>query len=104
MWRTLLTTYFGNGNLLANNNNMQGIGKLYSNDLVKNLINVVGIAAFISVYSLVTVADFNVFQVDFVSLGKEVLNVSIIAVFVDLGRRFLTTKEGSLLGVTPEDK
>lgn len=82
---------------------MNGIGKLYTNDFVKNLINVVGIAVLLVLYNLVIQADFDLFKVDYVALVRQIANVSIVAVVVDLGRRFLSTSKGSLLGITPED-
>ncbi len=82
---------------------MQGIGKLYANDIIKNIINVFGIAVLLSLYNLVRVAGFDFFKVDYIELGKSIVNIGGVAVIVDLGRRFLTNNQGSLLGITPTD-
>lgn len=80
-----------------------GLLKLYANDIIKNIINVIGITVLLVLYNLVTAADFDLFKVDYIALLQNILNVSVVAVIADLGRRFLTNNKGSFLGVTPED-
>lgn len=79
-----------------------GLFKIYQSDIVKNLINVAGIAILLSVYNLVIVAGFDVFKVDYIALFQQVVNVGVIALVTDLGRRFISTNTGSVLNVTPD--
>lgn len=56
------------------------------------------IAGFVS---LVSTGTFDVFSADWVSIGKTMVNLAFISGVVSLGQNFLSTKKGSVLGITP---
>lgn len=58
-------------------------------------------AVFIALYGIVTAPGFDVVAVDWTVLGHQMLNIAIVAGFISLGKDFLSTNNGSLLGMTP---
>lgn len=53
---------------------------------------------------VVLVDHFDVFTVDWVSVGKDALNTSIVAFVAYIVKNFISTDRGSVLGITPNDK
>lgn len=50
---------------------------------------------------LVTTTGFDVFTANWVAIGHSMANIAVIAGVVTLGKNFLSTNSGSLLGVGP---
>ena len=59
-------------------------------------------AVFIFLYGIVTTPGFDVLAINFATVGHQVLNISIVAAFVVVGKDFLSTNRGSVLNVTPD--
>ncbi len=81
-----------------------GLFKLKANDFVKGLATAVFAAIVTAVYKVVSDAGFDFFGVDYVSLGKLLVNVGGAAFIGYLMKNFFSTNDGSVLGITPEDK
>lgn len=56
----------------------------------------------VAAVSLVTTTGFDVFAANWVVIGKNMVNLAFITGVVSLGQSFLSTKKGSVLGITPE--
>lgn len=76
-----------------------GLFKLYANDYIKGLITAVFASIIVTVYSVTVGSDFDLFLVDWVQVGKDVANSSIITFVAYLAKNFLTTSKGEVLGI-----
>lgn len=56
-------------------------------------------AVIVGLVSLVTTAGFDLFTAPWIAIGKNMTNLAFIAAVVSLGKDFLSTNSGSLLGV-----
>lgn len=72
--------------------------KLGSNDIIKSIITAVFAAVVVAIGGIVTQPGFDVFTVDWASVLKLVVNVSISVLLGDISRRFMTDDNGKLLG------
>lgn len=81
-----------------------GLFKLTSNDIVKGAATAVIAAVLTILASITSSPDFSIFAANWGVIGSQVINVSITAFLAYLGKNFLSTNEGSVLGVTPNDK
>ena len=51
--------------------------------------------------SLVSTSGFDVFTADWIFIGRNMVNLAFVAGVLSLGQSFLSTKTGSVLGITP---
>ena len=58
-------------------------------------------AVIVGAVSLVSTAGFDIFTANWVAIGHNMANLAFIAGVVSLGKDFLSTNEGSLIGVGP---
>ncbi len=58
------------------------------------------LAAFVTIVSS---GNFNLFTADWAQIGQNMANIGFIAGVVSLGKDLLTTNQGSLLGITPNN-
>lgn len=80
--------------------------QLSSNDYVKGLVVAVGAAIFTSIVavlgSVITAPGFDVFSVDWGSVGHMLVNVSIVSGFGGftgyIGKQFVSDKSGAVFG------
>ena len=56
-------------------------------------------AVIVAAVQLVTTAGFNIFTADWGMIGQNMANLAVVAGVVSLGKDFLSTNNGSLLGV-----
>lgn len=78
-----------------------GIFTLDWASLAEAVITAVAMAVFVAIYGIVTAPGFDVLAVNWASVGHQMLNLGIVAAFISLGKDFLSTNTGSLLGITP---
>lgn len=71
--------------------------------IVDAILTAASAAVLVGLYGIVTTQGFDVFSADWVAIGKQMTNLGVIAAVVSLGKDFLSTKEGSLLNVGPEN-
>lgn len=81
-----------------------GLFKLYSNDIVKGIATAIFAAAFMVVAAVVLAPNFDVFVVNWGQLGHTILNTSVVTFVAYILKNFLSTNQGSVLNITPNDK
>lgn len=78
-----------------------GIFKLDLSNVADAVFTAVVTAIIVAAVSLVTQPGFDLFSVNWVMIGKNMANLAVIAGIVTLGKSFLSTNDGSLLGIGP---
>lgn len=58
-------------------------------------------AIVVAAVQLVTTSGFNVFTADWKMIGENMINLGVIAGVVSFGKDFLSTTNGSILGIGP---
>lgn len=76
-----------------------GIFKLDWASVGDALLTAVVGAIVVAAVQLVTTTGFDVFTAPWVMIGKNMVNLGVIAGVVSLGKDFLSTNSGSLLGI-----
>lgn len=81
---------------------MQGISseflKLSKNDIVKGVVTAVFTALVVALGGIVTQPNFDVFTVDWGTVGHLALNASVAAFVAYLSKNLLTNSQGQILG------
>jgi len=72
--------------------------KVKIQDIVKALLLAVGGAIIATLAGLASTPNFDVFQADWTTIGKMIVNVSFIAFATQLSSTFFSDKEGKLGG------
>jgi hypothetical protein len=78
-----------------------GIFKANLMAVVDAVLSAILVAAVGVVVAVVTSKNFDIFNADWVTIGKSVVNASVFAGVVVLGKNILSTDSGSLLNVGP---
>ena len=78
-----------------------GIFKIDWGTIADAIVTAVGAAVFVYLYGIVTAPGFDVLAVNFAAVGHQALDISVVAAFVVVGKDFLSTSQGSVLGITP---
>lgn len=81
-----------------------GIFTLDWGSIADAIVMAVVLALVAALYGVVTTAGFDVFGADWVAIGKNMVNVGFIAAVVSLAQNFLSTNQGSVLGLTPPNQ
>ena len=81
-----------------------GIFQLKANDFIKGLATAIYAAIIVTLYNVAIVNGFDFFTVNYVELGKSVVNVGGVTLLAYLFKNLTSTNDGSVLGITPEDK
>lgn len=77
----------------------KGMYKLGGNDFFKGAVTAVFTGVVVTLYSLVTQADFNVFTADWGRILNDVMNVGFAAFLGYIGKNFLSDEEGKFAGI-----
>lgn len=80
-----------------------GIFKLDWGSIGDTVLMAVVFAVLALAVSLVTAPNFNVLLLNWAQVGSNMLNASVVAAVVTLGKELLSTNSGSVLGVTPSN-
>lgn len=78
-----------------------GIFKVDLKNVLDAALTAIVFAVLSGAVALVTKTGFDVFSANWVEIGKNMVNLGVIAGVVSLGRDLLTTNSGSVLNVTP---
>ena len=78
-----------------------GIFKINWATIGDSVLTAVVAAVVVALVQVVTTTGFNVFGADWVSIGKNMINLGVIAGVVTFGKDFLSTNSGSLLAIGP---
>ncbi len=76
-----------------------GIFKLGWSDLLDSLVTAVFVAAITAIAGVVLAPSFDVFSVDWISVGHNVVNVSIVAFVGQLVNNLVSDNSGKVFGV-----
>lgn len=71
--------------------------------VIDALLTAVIFSVLTAAVGVVTMSGFDVFTADWVTIGHSMTNVAVISGVVSLGKDFLSTNDGSLLGVGPSN-
>lgn len=82
---------------------MNGIGKLDLGSAADAVLMAGVFAIATALVSLVQGGHFDVFSADWITIGKNMVNVGFAAAVLSLGQSFLSTTNGSVLNVTPSN-
>lgn len=77
---------------------MTPIGNINLQEVVKSGLTAAIAAVLLVLYNLVAGSTFDLFAVDWIEVGKTILNTGIAAFFADVGRRLFTDQNGKLFG------
>lgn len=80
-----------------------GIFKLDWASVLDALLTAVVGAVVTALVTVVTTAGFSVWSTDWVSVWHNMVNVAVMATVLTLGKDFLSTNNGSLLGIGPKN-
>lgn len=72
--------------------------KLKLNDFVKGAVTAVFAGFFVSIYSIVSVPDFNLFTVDWQSVLSTAFNAGVSAFVAYLAKNYFTDSSGKFMG------
>lgn len=75
-----------------------GFLKFNVKDLSRAFTNAAAVAIVMVLYTLTAKEGFDLFSVDWLQVGKDVLNAVIITLVGSIGGPMLTTKKGNFLG------
>lgn len=78
-----------------------GIFKLDVASLGDAVLTAVVTAIIVAAVSLVSTTGFDVFTANWIMIGHNMANLAVIAGVMSLGKDFLSTSNGSLLGIGP---
>lgn len=73
--------------------------KVGTHDFFKGAITAVFTGVIVTMYSLVTQADFNVFTADWGSILNDVFNVGLATFFGYVGKNLFSDEEGNFAGI-----
>lgn len=73
--------------------------KLGSSDFFKGAVTAVFTGVIVTLYGLVTQADFNIFTADWGNILNDVFNVGLAAFLGYIGKNFFTDEEGKFVGI-----
>lgn len=80
-----------------------GIFKLDWASIGDAVLTAVVTAVIVALVQLVSTSGFDLFTANWVMIGHNMANIAFIAGVVSLGKDFLSTNSGSLLGVGPKN-
>ena len=78
---------------------MSKMFRLSHNDVVRSAATAIFVAALTVVYGVTQQPDFDIFSADWRGIGMLVANTSFTAFIARLAEKFLSTKDGKILGV-----
>ncbi len=70
-------------------------------DFIKGLVMAVLSVVIAFLYQLVIVSGFDIFTIDWATLGHNIANLSTITFITYLAKNFMTDKNGKVAGVIP---
>lgn len=70
-----------------------------SKEIINGAVNAVVAAVVVGLYGIVTTSGFDVFQADWSTILKSVINWAFAGFIGSFGKNFLTNSEGKILGV-----
>lgn len=78
-----------------------GLLKVNLSNIADAVMMAVVFAILSAAVNLVSTTGFDVFNANWIMIGKNMVNLGVVAGVVSLGQALLTTNSGSVLGVTP---